>query len=422
MVPSILKQITGGFSIGVILLIPCFSQKTPTPPGGGGSTGSGTTTPRTTIPQPSPTPTPTYPDTVRGIYLSGKVVMEDGTPPPEPVTIERLCGSSPRAQAYTDGKGRFSFQMGQNNGVMPDASEDGTNFPNAQRSSGNQNSGMSSRQFGNPETRLAGCELRAALPGFRSDAVLLNGRRALDNPDVGTIVLHRLGNVDGTVISMTSLQAPNAAKKAYDKGRQALQKNKTQDAGKEFQKAVDIYPKYASAWYELGRIQEGNKDVEEARKSYANALAADSKFMSPYLQLADLAAREQNWRDLADTTDRLLRLDAVDYPLAHFYNAMANLNLGKNDAAEKSAVEGARLDTAHKYPKMEQAVATVLARKKDYAGAAEHLRNYLRFAPEASDAARIKVQLAELDRLAGANRRAVSQPESKDESNPKRED
>jgi hypothetical protein len=68
---------------------------------------------------------------------------------------------------------------------------------------------------------LIGCEIRAALPGFRSDLVNLIGRRSFDNPDVGTIVLHRLGNVEGTTISVTSLRAPKDARKAFEKGTEA---------------------------------------------------------------------------------------------------------------------------------------------------------------------------------------------------------
>src|SRR5262249_8687766 len=97
---------------------------------------------------------------------------------------------------------------------------------------------------------------RAALPGFRSDVVNLGGRRAFDNPDVGTIVLHRLANVEGVTISAVSLQAPKDAKKAYDKGHDLLKKKKIPEAEKELDKAVQIYPKYSTAWFELGRIRE----------------------------------------------------------------------------------------------------------------------------------------------------------------------
>jgi len=223
----------------------------------------------------------------------------------------------------------------------------------------------------------------------------------MDDPEVGTIVLHRLADVEGSVISVTSLQAPPDARKAYNKGYQALQKEKLAEASKHFQTAVDLYPKYAAAWYELGRIQEHNHDLEQARQSYTRSVAADAKFLSPNLQLAQLAANAQNWKELVDITDRLIKLDPVDYPVAYYHNAVANLNLARIDAAEKSAREGARLDKPHQYPKLEEVLAMALARKKAYADAGEHMRAYLLLAPGADDVLRAKAQLAEIERLSG---------------------
>ena len=38
---------------------------------------------------------------------------------------------------------------------------------------------------------------------------------------------------------------------------EALRKSKIADAQKNLEKAVELYPQYASAWYELGRINDG---------------------------------------------------------------------------------------------------------------------------------------------------------------------
>jgi hypothetical protein len=143
----------------------------------------------------------------RPIFLSGKVVMDDGTPPPDSVVIERVCNGVVRPEGYTDSKGRFSFQLGQNTAVMADASvgsaADGGGFGG--RNSRNMG-GMPGRG-GLSERELMGCELRASLAGFRSEIVNLAGRRVMDNPDVGTIILKRLGNVEGLTISATSAMA-----------------------------------------------------------------------------------------------------------------------------------------------------------------------------------------------------------------------
>ncbi len=223
----------------------------------------------------------------------------------------------------------------------------------------------------------------------------------MDNPDVGTIVLRRLGHVEGTTISATTLAAPKDARKAYEKGREAVRKNKFEEALKHFQKAVQLYPQYAAAWFELGLIHQRQNRKQEAREAYAKSLAADAKYTKPYLQLALLAAQDRNWQEVADTTDRLLRLDAFDYPQAYFFNSVANLNLHKLDAAERSVREGLKLDAQNRIPKMRHLLGVILANKQDYAGAAEHLRAYLPHAADQQEAALVRKQLDELERLLG---------------------
>jgi tetratricopeptide (TPR) repeat protein len=361
-----------------------------------------------------------FPDMQRPVFLSGKVMMEDGTPPPDSVVIERICNGTPRPEAYTDSKGRFSFQLGQNTAMMQDASVSSATEPGfggggggfGGRSTGGLGgtSGMGGNR-GMSERDLMGCELRASLPGHRSDVVNLSGRRSFDNPDVGTIVLRRLGNVEGTTISATTLQAPKEAKKSYEKGRNALKKNKFDEGQKELEKAVEIYPRYASAWFELGRVHEQAKAFDQAREAYSKALEADPKFVNPYLQIAVLAARENKWQEVADTTDRVLKLNPFDFPQAFFYNSVANYNLGKLDAAEKSVREVQKLDTQHRLPKADHLLGMILAQKRDYPGAAEHMRNYLKFSPQAQDADGVQgvgiVRQVRLQSLEGRGRAAA---------------
>jgi len=143
-------------------------------------------------------------------------------------------------------------------------------------------------------------------------------------------------------------------------------------AEKELEKAVQLYPKYAVAWFELGRIRESRNEVESARKAYGEALGADAKFVKPYHQLAGLSLKEQNWQDVADTTGRLIKLDPVDYADAYFYNSVANYYLKNLDAAEKSVREAQKLDTRNQMPKTNQLLGVILAEKQDFAGAAEN--------------------------------------------------
>ena len=347
------------------------------------------------------------PDTMsRPIFLSGKVVLDDGTAPPDSVIIERVCNGVARPEGYTDSKGRFSFQLGQNQHMMQDASVSSAADSGFGNSGGFPRGGtlgsMGGSSRGISERDLIGCELRANLAGYRSEIVNLSGRRVMDNPDVGTIILRRLGNVEGLTISATTALAPKDAKKAFDKGREAAKKQKWADAQKELEKATQIYPKYAVAWYDLGQVHEQQKNIEEARKCYAQALEADAKYTNPYIKIAGIQARENKWQEVVETTDRVIKLNPFDFPVAYFYNAVANLNLQNIEAAEKSALEGKKIDTRHAIPKIDHVLGVIMANKRDYSGAAQYMKSYLASVPDASDAELVRKQLAEVEKTLAA--------------------
>jgi tetratricopeptide (TPR) repeat protein len=328
------------------------------------------------------------------IFLSGKVVLSDGTLPSGQVLIESLCNNRRRAEGYTDPKGRFSFQFGQNREVFDDASE----------------SSMGSRPLGSRanspgggrQLDLQNCEIRASLPGFRSDSISLFNHQYLDNPELGTIILHRLENVEGLTISATTALAPKDARKDYEKGLEALKKNKAEEAQKDFEKSVELYPKYAVAWFELGKIHEQANRPGEARTAYAHAIEADAKYINPYERLYMLAFKDSKWQEVADGSDHVIRLNPYDFPSAYFYNAMANIRLNKLDLAEKSAREAVKLDTKGENPKANYVLGVILANKRDFAAAAECLRAYLKAVPNDPDNERIRQQLDEIEQSAQA--------------------
>lgn len=331
----------------------------------------------------------------RSIFLSGKVMFDDGTPTNSEIRIERVCGINALFQAHTDSKGRFSFQL-ENNGLegvdTDPADAAGSGYPSRQTNPQNNGSGRSSSY-----DRYWNCELRAAYPGYRSDVVELSGRRPLDNPDVGTIILHRLANVKGTTISLTTALAPKHAQKDYVKGVQLAEKDKFDEAEEHFLKATDAYPKYALAWFALGQVQQKQNKMEEARKSFQAAAAADSKFVSPYDQLALLAGRDGKWEDAANFSKQVIELNPVEFPSDFWYNAVANYNLKKMDAAEKSAQELLKIDTKHQFPEAESMLAQIYLQKGDTAEAAAHLKAYLALAPNAKNADALKMELLKLE-------------------------
>lgn len=361
-----------------------------------GTTGAGSNAPKTTTVGPP-------------IFLTGTVAIDDGSALPGPVTIERVCNGATHTEGFTDMKGTFGIQLGNESGVFQDATDSpsrssmGNGAPIGSSSGALGGSGGGA-MGGSQDRMLENCELRAKLPGFRSQSIMLAGRRPMDNPDLGTILMHRVAPGEGSTVSMTSLNAPKAARKAFDKGQELLRKNKLGDAREEFEKAVQIDQSYAAAWLELGRLQVESGDADMARGSFRVAMKSDPKFVNPYVELSALALNDRKWQEAADLTDQALKLNGFDYPQAYLYNAAAKYNMQEFDAAEKSVVEADRLDTRHQYPEVAHLYGAVLQHKRDYTGAALQYRAYLKMAPNAEDAPEVRKLLDTLDKLTTAQK------------------
>lgn len=326
----------------------------------------------------------------RSLFLTGKVKIDDGTELTDEPMIQSTCQSRVRTEGYTDSKGNFSFDISnlkENEiGAVGQAS-DTAGF-------GSQSSNV------NLIDRWRDCELQAVLPGFTSQVVEV-GPHLLDfgNADMGTIMLHRQAQVEGLTISATTAAAPPKAKKEYEKGRELEKKQKWEQAAEKFKKAVEVYPKFAVAWFELGRAQAHSSDPTDARQSYRQAVAADPKYISPYQELARLAFHDQQWQEVVDTTAEMLRLNPVSFPQDWLFNASANYYLKHLDVAEQSALKGLQVDGRHECPQLEHLMGVILAQKNDYRGALEHLRKYLVLAPNAADAELAQKQAQELERI-----------------------
>ena len=334
-----------------------------------------------TLPDASPTSS----------VISGKFTLEDGTSPPAPVRVELTCNSIARPMGWSDAKGVFAVQLSINN------ADEVSDLQYAKAVDRPPSGALS---MGQPPPidaiprDFSGCDLRGALPGYRSAIVSLSGHRRLDSPDVGTIFLHRLGNVEGLTTSATTGLAPVAARKAHEKAMESMKKRKPEDAEKDLKKAVEIYPKYALGWFDLGRVYEARNRVKEATEAYRHSIEADDKYLNPYERLYIIASRAEKWPEVLEITNKVIRLDPYDFPRAYYFNAIANSNLNDLDAAEKSAREAVKLDLAAN-PRAGYVLGTIVARKQNFAEAADLLQAYQKVAP-AIEADIVKRQLEEL--------------------------
>jgi len=343
------------------------------------------------------------------MFLRGRVATNDGAPVPYDVLVERVCNNSVRQQVYASPHGDFSMQLGSRADSFLDATGDRASQDGV--ASKASVTGISRRE-------LANCELRASASGFRSSVISLMEFNTPDrNIDVGSIVVQRATKVEGTTLSATPYKAPRDARRAYEKGLEAKKNGKLANARKYFAQAVQIYPRYADAWFQLGTVLQKENRIDAARTAYIQATTIDTKFLPPYLSLALMAIEAENWTEVLTLTGHILDLDPVNQaavtgyildldplnsPWAYFYNSVANYKLNKFEDAEKSAVKAEHVDLHNRFPQLHLLLAKLFAQKKNYAAAILEIRTYLELAPHAKDADQMREQLARLEALNGS--------------------
>jgi hypothetical protein len=335
-------------------------------------------------------------------------MLDDGRLPEGRVAIERICYGRVWREAHTDSQGAFAFQLGMNNNEFQDASVGNNDMMRSQCASGSSlfgaSPGSTPLQAAGVTTRdLMSCELRASLPGYWSDSIRLAGRQLHDNPDVGTIVLHRSGAArGGATISATTLKAPREASKALERARSAAAKSNLDAAIKDLKKAVAVYPQFAEALSMLGELYVAKGNTDDATHVLQQAIEADPNYVPPMIQLALLAGRQRDWKRMQELSDKALGLDGYDYPAAYYYGAVANYNLNNAAAAEKNARAARRLDSQYRFPRIDLLLANILADRADYTGAAEQLRSFLKHQPTGKDADAARETLSQMEQKIAA--------------------
>jgi hypothetical protein len=342
------------------------------------------------------------------MFLRGRVATQDGTVVPYDLLVERVCDNRVRQEVYASPHGDFSMQLESRPDSFLEARGDQTS-PNGAASK-DSDMGISRRE-------LMKCELRASASGFHTSVIsLLDLDASGRSVDVGVIVVQRGTKVEGMTVSAIPYKAPKDARRAYEKGLQAERNGKLADAQKYFKTAVETYPIFVSAWFQLGTVLEKQNQKDGARKAYTQATTIDARFLPPYLSLASMAYQTGNWTEVlrltghildldplndAAVTKYIVDLDPLNYTAAYFYNAVANYKLNKIEDAEKSGLKAEHLDLLTNFPQLHLLLAEIFARKNNYAMAISEIRAYLDLAPHAEHVDQVQERLAKFEKLNG---------------------
>ncbi len=374
-----------------LAVLPSWGQKGGAQGGSRPSGSAGGAAPN--VPNQPTGPGLSQPQVQSPLYVNGRVLLADtGQAAPEPVSVQLDCGVSVLQVIQTDLKGYFQFTLGagpQGNANLGAASETpigmaggGMNFPGSQGRIGG---------FGD----LTGCEIRAVVDGYLPATHILSGPPELTTIDAGTMRLTRIAGVQGSAISVTSLLVPSNARKEFEKGDKDAHDNKLKPAAEHLEKAVAEYDNYAAAWNTLGGVYASSHDTEKARQAFIKAIAVDPKYLPPYMNLATLQLRNQEYEDCVATAGKALDLDPA-IPLANYLQAAGNFKLSRLDEAEKSAKEVEK-GPHENLPQVYPLLAQIFLLKHDYPNAAAQMRTYLKQWPKGPYAAEMKKGLDQIE-------------------------
>jgi tetratricopeptide (TPR) repeat protein len=321
------------------------------------------------------------PPGVLTVALVGKVQVEGGADIDKDTMVLLECGSKVRASANVDDQGQFSLVL---YGLRPA-----------------ENQGWDTSEI--RTFSLADCSVFARAAGYRSTVTSLAGEHRTGIIQVGTVVLQRFSGAQSAdeafTVSAASLAAPDKAKKQFEKGKEQEKKGKWAAASDYFRKAIQVYPRFALAWLELGRTQVQQNDFTQAQNSFQQAATHDSTLLPAYFELARVQAGQKEWKALAETTGKMVQLAPNSSPMFWFLDAAASYNLQDFRRAESSATRGLRLDARHAVPQLQHLYGLILGKRGDYSGAIDHIKTYLKLVPNAADGKNAQTALSEFERL-----------------------
>ncbi len=335
------------------------------------------------------------------LVLSGRVLMEDGQPMMEMVQVDLVCNGRIRQVTPTAPDGTFIFEMGSprsDDWLDPSVggSSDGSFASKVNVSDGGVTALDQVPSIGRGRVSFSGCEVRLSPEaGFVSNIIPLTTRSASDNPDIGVIVVRRLSKTRVTTVSLSVLSAPKDARKAFEKATAELAQEdpNTKTIRQELEKAIKEYPEFSAAWDLLGRVQMSEGNSEEARKSFLRAVEEEPKFMRPYLGLGQMAVQAGAWDEAAEWSSKVLELDA-GYPLALYWNGLANYYLSRFDQGEKSLSSLYQLGHVKEYPFGLLPLGVIHANQGKIEAAAKEIELYLESMPseQVPDAQRVELE------------------------------
>jgi len=199
------------------------------------------------------------------------------------------------------------------------------------------------------------------------------------------------------LLSVAEMQeVPKAAKKSFEQGLKRARDNKPEEAVKQFEEAIKVFPDYLLAINKLGEQYVALNRLKEAQEKFERAIVVNGKYALARINLGMLFVKQQRYAEAIEQLEAANHLDE-SYPMCHLHLGLALMDTQPPDIdrAEKElqrAVEsgGKEFSYVHLH------LFNLNLRRKSLDKAAAQLEAYLKASPEAPNAPQVREKLGQL--------------------------
>jgi tetratricopeptide (TPR) repeat protein len=171
---------------------------------------------------------------------------------------------------------------------------------------------------------------------------------------------------------------PKDARKALMRGVSELRRGKFAEALAQLDKALAIYPKYATAWHTKGLVHLQLGEIDSARSSFEAAVAANPDTAAPRVFLGGIYNADHRYTEALEHLQKALQFSPRS-GLAHFEISRTYWAMGDVDNCEKHISEAHELNP--RIPQVHMVRANVFLARGSYQQALKELDEFLEFVP-----------------------------------------
>jgi Tfp pilus assembly protein PilF len=197
------------------------------------------------------------------------------------------------------------------------------------------------------------------------------------------------------VINASLAAVPKPALEKFEKGLEFAAKNETSKAVSQFEEAIKLHPQFAEAHSELGSALLKQGKLDQAETALRKVLELNPKLVNARL---DLGIALLNKRQMAEAEKELREVIKANETFAtpHMYLGIALMGLKQWEEAEKELLRAISLKDDEKIAQAHKYLGGLYMGYKKNSQAIEHLEKYLKLAPKASDAEKIRATIKQL--------------------------